>query len=107
MSLSYKRAGSDEIVYGDISKHFLSGSLILLRGSTDHHFINRNAAVYLPAPAPGQVCPWAGPLLFQGLRGASISEAVTKELLRGEDSHSCSAHDSVIPRPTPHPSARY
>ena len=47
MSLSYKRAGSDEIVYGDVSKHFLSGSLILLRGSTDHHFINRHAAVYL------------------------------------------------------------
>ena len=72
----------------------------------EHWTVSRESAP-LPAPVPGQVCPWAGPLLFQGLCGASISEAVTKELLWGEDSRSCSAHDSVIPRPTPHPSPRY
>lgn len=47
VSPSYRSAGSNEIVYGDVSKHFASGSLILLCGSTDHHFINRKAAVYL------------------------------------------------------------
>lgn len=49
---------------------------------------------HCPQPA---VCPWAGPLLFQGLRGRPMNEAGRRGAV--EDSHSCSARDSVIPCP--------